>query len=57
MGGDCPANGGAARNTTTARGKNWAKSMVARYTVTRTYAKTTLTLPAVIRRFVRPRTA
>jgi hypothetical protein len=30
--------------------------IVARYIVARTYAKTTLTLPAVLSRFVRPRT-
>jgi hypothetical protein len=32
-------------------------SIVARYIVARTYAKTTLTLPRVLSRFVRPRTS
>jgi hypothetical protein len=32
-------------------------SIVARYIVARTYAKTTLTLPTALSRFVRPRTS
>jgi len=32
-------------------------SIVARYIVARTYAKTTLTLPTLLSRFVRPRTS
>jgi hypothetical protein len=32
-------------------------SIVARYIAARTYAKTTLTLPSVLSRFVRPRTS
>jgi hypothetical protein len=37
--------------------KNRLTSIVARYIVARTYAKTTLTLRTVLSRFVRPRTS
>jgi hypothetical protein len=37
--------------------QNRLTSIVARYIVARTYAKTTLTLPTLLSRFVRPRTS
>src|SRR4051794_11203793 len=52
---DWRAQPGAVTTSVSAIPDNRLTCIVARYMVTRTYAKTTLTLPTVLPRFVRPR--